>query len=112
MSAFSRLCRFVDWDLSKGPRVSAGNVSLAIGLLLGLPFIAFRSSAAGRLEPLILGVTLAVAVAWSALVAWRAWRLIRASAAKGDRQYDREGKLTLSAEYQDSQSATKTRSRK
>jgi len=43
---------------------------------------------------------------WLAFVAWRSWRMTKATTTRADRKYDRDGKFKLSSEYHDSYSAT------
>jgi hypothetical protein len=113
MTVFTRLCRFMDWDLSATGYVRSGAWSITSGLLIvNLP-IPFVSRPYGVLEMLVIAMVVGLALAWFAFVAWRGWRLLRASGARGDRAYDRHGKFDLPSEYAASESATRaTRRRK
>lgn len=98
------LRRFVDWDLSRPSGAKAGTLSLLIGFAPVVPGVALRASA-----PLACGAL--VSLAWFGFVGWRASRLLRAAAVKGDRQFDRKTKFTLPPEYAASESVTAARRR-
>lgn len=106
------LRRFVDWDLSRKPITTAGNLTLLIG---GLPWLALiatdeRQGSPTASVPLIAAI--AFDLIWFSYVGWRAWLLFRQAAARGDRLYDRKGKYALPPEYADTESATKARERR
>lgn len=112
MKRFARLCRFVDWDLSKTGGVRAGDFSLLIGVaVIGIP-LPFLSWPYRGGEAVFIFVAIAAFLAWSWFVGWRAWRLFRASGIRGDRKYDREGKFELPAEYASTESATQAARRR
>ena len=48
----------------------------------------------------------ALSSGWFAFVSWRGWRMMKATAARGDRAYDREGKFKLAKEYSSTESTT------
>jgi len=62
--------------------------------------------------PFAIEMSVGAAVAWIAFTWWRGIRMAQAMAIKGDRSYDRSGKLSLVAEYHGTESATAARSRK
>jgi hypothetical protein len=49
---------------------------------------------------------------WVLFVAWRTWRMTKATVLKSDREYDQKGKFQLSREYWGSESATAARRHK
>ena len=49
---------------------------------------------------------------WSGFVAWRWWAYMKNESARADRAYDTSGKLRLSREYWDTESATSAKARK
>jgi hypothetical protein len=57
----------------------------------------------------VVAASAAACLFWFGLVAWRGVRLMRAIALREDRRYDRNGKFSLSSEYQTSDSATAAR---
>lgn len=112
MVLFTRLCRFVDWDLSRTGGVKAGAYSLLLALLPFLLLVGFAGLLDVRPNLVACSVAIVVSVAWTALVAWRGWRLLKVYATKGDRRYDRRGKLNLPPEYRGSKSVTKARGKR
>lgn len=52
-----------------------------------------------------------IGVAWTSFVAWRGWRLLRATTIRGDRRFDQRDKFRLSPEYQASESILTARRR-
>lgn len=112
MRIITSVCSFIDRDLAKRPRVSAGNLTLLVGILLWLPLIVLRRQLSDSAQMVAFVMTLAATTAWFTLVAWRGWQLFRASASRADRQYDRVGKFNLLPEYNDSESAHQARERK
>jgi hypothetical protein len=106
MTAFIRLCRFVDWDLTKTGYIRSGAWSIAIGLAtasLPLPFLDFPYRG---WEAVVIAIAAALGLAWYTFVAWRGWRLVRSAGVRGDRDYDRQGKYDLPSEYAATESAT------
>ena len=103
------LRRFVDWDLSRTSGVRAGAWSLFLTFLPALALI--EGARLLDVEPnrAAIALTIVVTAAWAAFVAWRWWRLLKAYAIKGDREYDRRGKLRLPPEYRESESVTRAR---
>lgn len=104
MDVFHRIRQFVDWDLSKTGGINAGMYSLTITFLPVLPFMIARSAMG-------IAMTAPLSVAWATFVAWRAWRLFKASGIRADREYDRKGKFNLPPEYRSTESVTKARRR-
>lgn len=111
MNLFSLACRFVDWDLSKTGYIRSGAWSLAAGLLPILLILLIREDLDQWVLYLGWAVGLIMTIGWFAFVGWRGWRLMKAFALKGDRDYDRDTRIRLSSEYRDSESATKSRQR-
>ncbi len=106
-SFFGPLRRFVDWDLSRGPSVGTGNLTILIAITPWAGLLAFRKSMSEAMEAVGLTAASIATVIWLAFVCWRGWRLMRATGIRGDRAYDREGKLNLSSDYLKSESTTK-----
>lgn len=104
MGVFHRIRQFVDWDLSKTGGINTGTYSLIITFLPVLPFVIARSAMG-------IATTAPLSVAWAAFVGWRAWRLLKASRIRADREYDRKGKFNLPPEYRSTESVTKARRR-
>jgi len=112
MKRYTRLRRFVDWDLSKTGGVRAGDYTLMIGMaVIGFP-LPFLSQPYRGVETVIISIALGACFAWFAFVGWRASRLCRASGIRSDRRYDRAGKFELSAEYASTESATQAARRR
>ncbi len=109
MAILSRLCRFVDWDLSKTGGVRRGAGSLLIAMLpplaVGAAKPAYDVGAAS-----LAGAALISAI-WLVFVGWRGWRLFRATAIKVDRKFDQETKYKLPPEYRKSESVTEAKRR-
>ncbi|MFA5970264.1 MAG: hypothetical protein WC816_13600 [Sphingomonas sp.] len=108
---FSSFRRFVDWDLRRQPNVSAGALTLLIGMS---PWLALGATGGEKHPPIFSAATVAIILfdlLWFGFVGWRAWALIRQAAAQADRLYDRKGKYSLPPEYADTESATKARQR-
>jgi hypothetical protein len=112
MKVFAPLRRFLDWDLSRGPSVGIGNLSILLIIIPWVVLLPFRNSMDEATEALALTAASITTAIWLAYVAWRGWRLIRASGVRGDRAYDRRDKLYLSSDYAKSESATKARRRR
>ncbi len=112
MSMLALLCRFVDWDLRRKPIITAGNLTLLIGMLPWFALVATdgREGSPIRSAPMIVAITFDLL--WFSFVGWRAWLLIRQAAERGDRLYDRKGKFLLPPEYTHTESATKARRRR
>jgi hypothetical protein len=106
MALLSRLRRFVDWDFQTSG-VSSGHASVFVAILLWVPVLVFRHSVSSRTATAMLVLTAAVTATWVTFVVWRGWSLLKASAQNADRLYDQEGKLKLSAEYRDTESASR-----
>lgn len=106
VSALVRLCRFVDWDLSKTGGIRAGAWSLFIGALAACLPVPFVVRPYQDWEVAALAGSVIAAVLWFGFVAWRGLRLLRATAGRGDREYDRQGKYDLPPEYKATESAT------
>lgn len=111
MRLVHRLRRFVDWDLGSSA-VGAGKASLLVAMLLWVPALIAQTWANATVAKLLLPLTLLLNAAWFAFVIWRGLRLLKASALKGDRDYDRRGKYHLASEYRASESATRARRRR
>lgn len=108
---FTRLRRWIDRDMSSRGSIRGGdNFSLIIGCFVvgGGLWIAHRShdwrgaAAAAAAAALIISLGLV----WLSFVAWRMWRMVRASVMQTDRQYDHSTKNELPPEYASSESAT------
>ena len=112
MKAYALLRRFVDWDLSRGPSVGIGNLTLLVVIVPWLAVLPLRSILIGAAWTVVLLVTAISTAIWLGFVAWRGWRLMRITAIRGDRGYDRTGKLELSAEYRETKSITEARRRR
>jgi hypothetical protein len=112
MKAFSLIRRFVDWDLSRGPSVGIGNLTLLVIIVPWLAVLPLRSMLAGSAWVVLLSITAILTTIWLGFVAWRGWRLIRSTALRGDRAYDRVGKLELASEYKETESATQAKRRR
>lgn len=105
--AFARLCRFVDWDLSRSSGVHTGSCSLLIALMIvGLPAFLLDLPVHGN-GVIVVAAFGAVAALWIGFVLLRGWRLLRAEAMKSDRAYDSSGKYQLPPEYAQTERATK-----
>jgi hypothetical protein len=110
--AFLRLRRFVDRDLSRrSPHGRSANLSIWIGLIPLTPFV-FLARPHSATELVIAACLSFISLCWAAFVAWRCSRLIRASGARGDRDFDRHTKPMLGREYKSAESATKARVRR
>lgn len=101
---YLRVRRWVDRDLAAYPRDSLalwGPTGIAILALVG----AYN---AGPAEPVAVALFwLLIAPPWGAwmgFLLWRASRIIRFEAIKGDREYDQRGKFLLPPEYARSES--------
>ncbi|UUR08768.1 hypothetical protein [Sphingomonas glaciei] len=95
----------VDYELSSRAPIY-GSLIVAVGALFALPpQVILR-------EPWSLIGAALLSGSWFAFAGWRAWRLLRATALKGDQSYDRDVRPMLSKEYRDSESATAARRRK
>ena len=106
MKPFQRLCRFIDWDLGKTGYIRSGAWSLTVGLLLlTIPLVLFRYPYNGTAKWAIVSAVTLCAM-WFSFVAWRGFRLMRVSAIRGDRRYDRESKYELATDYHSTESAT------
>lgn len=110
MTLLARLRRFVDWDLGRSGGVRAGAWIL---LISGLPFVSLLvfERLAGHRSGTAIILASAVTAAWLGFVGWRGWRLLRASGARSDRDFDQRGKFRLPPEHQDSESVTKAQRR-
>jgi hypothetical protein len=109
MAILSRLCRFVDWDLSKTGGVRAGAWSLLIAMLPPLAVGAVNSAYDVGVASLA-GVA-SISAIWLVFVGWRGWRLFRATAIKADRKFDQETRFKLPPEYRKSESLTEAKRR-
>jgi hypothetical protein len=112
MKAFALLRRFVDWDLSRGPSVGVGNLTLLVLIVPWLAVLSLRGILIGVVWKTVLSVMAIATVIWLGFVAWRGWRLIRITGIRGDRAYDRTVKFRLSSDYRETESATETRRRR
>ena len=112
MKAFVLLRRFVDWDLSRGPGVGIGNLTLLVLIVPWLTVLPLRDILIGSAWTTVLSVTAIATATWLGFVAWRGWRLIRITGIRGDRAYDRTGKFGLSSDYRETESATETKRRR
>jgi type VI protein secretion system component VasK len=109
---FTRLCRFVDWDLGRSGGVRTGSCSLLIAFMIaGLPALFVGHPVQGK-DVIVLAAFGTIAALWIAFVLWRGWRLLRAEAVKADRAYDRGGKYQLPPEYVQTESATRAARRR
>ncbi|MFZ3485747.1 hypothetical protein [Sphingomonas sp. 3-13AW] len=85
-------------------------------LLVGMVpwFFAFLNQPAAAIPRFSVSVGAAIAfdVIWFGFVGWRALLLFKEVSTKGDRLYDRSGKYVLPAEYAETESATKARTRR
>ena len=107
-----RLCRFIDWDLGKTGYIRSGTWSLIIGLLiLAIPLVVF-SYPFDRTAASAIAVAIGLCLFWIGFVGWRGFRLMRASAIRGDRTYDHNDKYKLAADYHSTESATAASRRK
>ena len=109
MKMLALLCRFVDWDLSRKPVTTAGNLTILLGILPWFLLLTIRDAAKQHVSTPLLVTTISLDVIWFAFVATRAWRLFRVSAERSDRLYDRSGKYALPPEYAETESATSAR---
>ena len=112
MAPLQRLFRFIDWDLGRTGYIRAGAWSLFIGLLIvSIPLAVFSFPYDG-VAAWAIAVAIGLCLIWFGFVAWRALRLIRASAIKGDRSYDRQNKYKLAVDYHSTESETSASRRK
>src|SRR3712207_355530 len=87
----------VDADLSR--EIKPGTFSLIIGVMLFIAPYGLLPPPVGWITGgLLSGVFIAFA-------GWRAVRLLKAAAVRGDRDYDRNTKALLAKDYQNSESA-------
>ena len=113
MSLYRAIRRFVDWDLSHGPRlgqdgrlVGFGEPKPGISLLLAiLPIVGAAFAGTINDAPVLWSTALAIVAIWLSFVAWRAARLMKARAYKSGRYYERRGRYYLPSEYADTTSA-------
>jgi hypothetical protein len=103
-SHYVRLRRIVDKDLANSVRPLTPSLSF-------LPFFLLQIVLQQRSWA---GWSLAISAggAWLMFVGWRAVRLLKAGALKGDRSYDQISKFALPPEYSSTESATKARQRR
>ncbi|MHA6317379.1 hypothetical protein ACXYN8_06935 [Altererythrobacter sp. CAU 1778] len=97
MSVYRSMRDWVDHMLAEGVR--SRGVLLPAFPPLFLP--AFTGSNA-----FVWVIAISLAVAWFAFVAWRGWRMMKATAIRSDRTYDHSEKFKLSNEYHSTESAT------
>jgi hypothetical protein len=106
-TTYMRVRRWVDHDLANRYRPA----SLFVPLFVALIGTAIALQVGGAASA--IGWTIALpGAACLGFALWRALRLMRAAAIKGDRQYDRRTKFTLSPEYHSSESVTAASRRK
>ena len=109
MKVFALLRRFVDWDLSRGPSVSTGNLTILVLVFPWFAMLPLRGIVTGAAWTAVVSVTAVATAVWLGFVAWRGWRLIRIAGIRGDRAYDRTGKLKASSVYRATESVTETK---
>jgi hypothetical protein len=107
-TVFLRIRRWVDNDLAaqRRPVSVFGPLILAIFALGGAHALGSAAVTVGWMVIAPLGLV------WTTFLLWRAARLYRAVAIKGDRAFDQTGKYQLSPEYHRSESVTATAQRK
>ena len=112
VKVFLHLRRFVDWDLSRGPSVGIGNLTILAVIVPWLAVLPLRNIVDRTSWAFVLWSTATLSVLWIGFVAWRGWRLFRASALRSDKAFDREERFGLSSDYHESESSTKARRRR
>jgi hypothetical protein len=112
VKTFLLIRRFVDWDLRRRPLTSAGNLTLLVGMVPWLALLLFDDRATKNGLSVTVIVIIVLDLIWLGFVAWRAWLMLRSSAEKADRHYDRHGKYILHPEYAETESATEARRRR
>lgn len=112
MSSYFKLRRMVDRDLSRSGPQRNGVWSFTIALLLAVWPLPFVEHPFGPAEYAVMTVGVITTTSWLLFVCWRATRLFRAMALRGDREYDRHDKYCLSQDYRDTHSATQARRRR
>lgn len=101
--SYLKVRRWVDQDLLAYPRRP---ISL-MGPLFVAPLAFAAASFFGMLTVVVFYTLVAPGLAlWTTFVLWRAGRIMRAAAIRGDRQFDQRGKYLLPPEYAASESAT------
>ena len=114
---YLRIRRWVDRDLSKGPRVVrySGKRPEVLGLInwpgMSMLVAAVPIFLAAAIEDFPLGglamapmlPALALSFVWYVFIGWRLSRLMRASSLKSGRYSERGGRDFLSADYHDSE---------
>jgi hypothetical protein len=104
VSAYVSLRRWIDSCLIEGLKYKLLVLPIvALGLFLSLVF--------GPRHPAWI-VLPPFAILWLGFIAWRGWRLMKSSAMRSDRSFDRKGKFALADEYHNTESATATKLRK
>ncbi len=97
----------VDWDI----RENAKPASILVALTPLVPLLIIKPSAEdARIVAWFVGGILSAG--WVIFFAWRCWRVLKAASLRGDRHFDRIGKLGQPPEYHASESATKARRRR
>jgi len=90
-----------------GPSYPRSKYEMGLGLSIGgLVAVIFRQNAA------LFWLGTAWAIAWAGLYLWAFVAATRMAARKGDLEYDRRGKFSLSREYWNTESATSAKARK
>lgn len=112
MSRYLKLRRVVDRDLSRGGLQRSGLWSFLIALWLAVWPVPLVQRPFGSADYALITIGVITTTFWLLFVCWRASRLIRATALRGDRAYDRHDKYCLAREYHDTHSATRTRRRR
>ena len=82
-----RIRNFVDWDIATSG-TTGGNASLFLLLLLWFLAGVVYSSFADPVATGAIVVGLMMTGVWLVFVAWRAWRLLKASSLEEDRKRD------------------------
>jgi hypothetical protein len=107
LNLYLRLRGWVDHDLKERSRPA----SLFFGIVPISPALILKQTEAAALAPVALVLGIVIGIGWTMFVGWRAVRLAKASAARADRAYDRQGKFSLASEYHASESATRAKRR-
>lgn len=102
--------RFVDRDLVRGSR--PGTFSFLTTGVIWLPFVLVHQLLSDSVRAIALTGFVVATAAFFLFTCWRGWRLMRASAIRCDRTYDRQTKHILAREYAATDSATETRLRR
>lgn len=101
MKAWNSLKRWTDAFMASG--ITRGKAIVVLPMLPVIPIgiIGGQDLVRQSVVPLVIATVL-----WWAFIGWRGFRLMKASGIRGDRHYDRVGKLKLAKEYRDTLSAT------